>query len=223
MDDKTAARTVGALFLISTAGMAFGSGMIEELWRAPNYLSSISGNKMDMILGALLMLVNDFAVVGIAVVMFPILKRHNETIALVYLSSRIIEGIILAVGVVFLLSLLTISREYLKLDTPDVAYFEMLGSVVINGNFWAFNIAMIILSIGSLPFCFLLFRTGLLPKWLSAWGFIGYLILLVGIIATMFGYNILTMSFIPGGLFEFCLPFWLFFKGFNSSPETQNV
>jgi hypothetical protein len=223
MKDITAARIVGSLFLISTLSMIIGSGMIEELWRATDYLTSITENRSDMILGALLKLVNSIAVVGIGVVMYPILKRYNETIAMAYLSSRVMEGIILAFGIISLLSLLTISREYIKLETPDVAYFEMLGSMAINGNFRAFLFAMILLAIGSVMFCYLTYSAKLLPKSIAIWGVISYLILLVGLIATMFGYDILMMSFIPGAFFEFGLPFWLFFKGFNTTPDDSCI
>jgi hypothetical protein len=218
MDDKVAARIVGALFLISTAGMATGGiFFIEPLRGAPEYLTLIAENEMQMISGALLMLINSFAIVGIAIVMFPILKRHSEKIALTYLSFRIIEGIVLIFGLTSYLALLTISIQYVKLGASDTPIFKAFSIVAMNGNYYSFQIGMLALCIGSFAFCYSLYQTKLIPRFLSVWGFIGYFALFAGVISALYGYDISTISFIPGGLFELFLPFWLFAKGFDSS------
>jgi len=212
---KTAARIVGALFLISTAGYIVGNLIIDSLRHDPNYLTIISKNETQMITGVILMLVNCFAVVGIAIVMFPILKRHNENIALVYLSSRIIESIVLIFGVISYLSLLTISKQYIKLNADDVSYFKALGVVAMNGNYYSFQIGMISLSIGSSLFCYLLYQSKLVPRFFAVWGIIGYVALFIGTITALYGYDISVITFVPVGLFEIILPIWLIFKGFN--------
>ena len=104
--------------------------------------------------GTALMLLNSAFVIGIGVLMFPILRPHNEAIAAGYLGTRIFEGAVLAIGVVSLIVL--------------------AGSPAIHVNSVCYNIAETGLGIGSLFFCALLFRTGLVPRFLAAWGFIGY-------------------------------------------------
>lgn len=109
---KVTARLVGALFLITTATYLTGNGFIESLLGTSDFLATVSANTPSVSLGAVLMVINCIGVVGIGVLMFPILKQHNETIALGYLGTRIVEGILLTVGVISLLLLISLSQEY---------------------------------------------------------------------------------------------------------------
>jgi hypothetical protein len=85
---------------------------------------------------------------------------------------------------------------------------------------------MIILGLGSMMICSVLYQSKLIPRWLSAWGFIGYALLLtsalldlLGVIDTIHGAGMLM--YVPGGLWELlAFPLWLFVKGFNSSAAT---
>jgi len=213
--DKTSARIVGALFLTAIFTYGLGNGFIESILDAQDYLANVHENKMQLILGAILMLINSAVVVGIGVMMFPILKQHNEPIALGYVGTRIIEAIILIVGVISLLSLLTLSEEYIKSGTPDVSYFQTLSTLAVKGNYFAYQIAMIVLGVGSLTFCYILYQSKLIPRFISAWGFIGYAALLAGALFEIYGFKVGLILSIPGGLFEIILPVWLFIKGFN--------
>ncbi len=90
----------------------------------------------------------------------------------------------------------------------------------------AFQISMIALGLGSMPFCYLLYKSKLIPRALSALGLVGYAALLLGMITGMFGLIDVTqgaglLTVVPGGLFELIFPIWLFVKGFNSSTATS--
>ena len=110
-----------------------------------------SGSTALLVTGAALMLLNSAFVIGIGVLMFPILRAHNKAIAAGYLGTRIFEGVVLAIGVVSLIVL--------------------TGSPAIHANSVSYNVAEAGLGIGSLFFCALLFRTGLVPRFLAVWGF----------------------------------------------------
>jgi Domain of unknown function (DUF4386) len=73
------------------------------------------------------------------------------------------------VGVISLLSLVIISRNYVA----DASSFETLGALAVNGNFLAYNVAQAGLGLGSLFFCYLMFRTNLVPRFLAIWGLVG--------------------------------------------------
>jgi hypothetical protein len=105
--------------------------------------------------GATLMLLNSAFVIGIGVLMFPILRAHNKAVAAGYLGTRIFEGVVLAIGVV---SLVVVADS----------------AAATHANSVSCNVGEAGLGIGSLSFCALLFRTGLVPRFLAAWGFIGY-------------------------------------------------
>src|SRR4029077_5117572 len=104
---------------------------------------------------AALMRLNSAFVIGIGVLMLPILRAHNKAIAAGYLGTRIFEGVGLAIGVV---SLIVVADSAAAIHANSVSY----------------NVAEAGLGIGSLFFCALLFRTGLVPRFLAVWGFIGY-------------------------------------------------
>jgi Domain of unknown function (DUF4386) len=219
--NKMTARLVGALFLITTAAYATGNGLIESLLSSSDHLTDVSANTTRVTLGAILMFINCVGVVGIGVLMFPILKQHSEAVALSYLGTRIVESILLTMGVISLLLLIPLSQEYLKAGTTDTAYFQTLSTLAIKGNYLAYQLAMIVLGIGSLMFCYLLYQSKLIPRFIAAWGFIGYAALLIGAVLEIFGLNVGLLYSIPGGLFELTLPVWLFVKGFSLSPITS--
>jgi len=215
--NKKTARIVGALFIFATITYMIGNGLIGSIVDASDYLINVYPNRAQVITGILLELINSAAVVGIAVMLFPILKKHNETIALGYVGFRVIESAILVVGVIGPLLLITLSQAYIKADAPDASYFQSLGTLAIDGHDVAFQMAMIVLSIGSLMFCYLLFQSKLTPKFISVLGLIGYASLLTSALLEIFGTNTGMTLFLPGALFEIILPIWLIVKGFNSS------
>jgi hypothetical protein len=148
--------------------------------------------------GIVLMLLNSACVIGIGVLMFPILRPHNGGIAAGYLGTRIFEGVVLAIGVVSLIAL----------SSADA----------IDANAACYNVAEAGLGIGSLFFCALLFRTSLVPRWLAAWGFVGYACFAAGNLLELFGVaGAALVAAIPGGLFELTFAIWLIARGFAAT------
>jgi len=209
------ARIVGVLFLTATVTYMVGSGLLESILNAPDYLLNVYPNKSQVVIGVLFQFINAAVVVGIGLLMLPILKQHNERIALGYLGSRIIESVLLIVSFISPLLLITLSQEYA--GATDTSYFQTLGTLAIKGHSLAFEMAMIALSLGSLMFCYLLYESKLVPQFISVLGFIGYAALLTRGWLEIFGYSTGMILFLPGALFEIIFPIWLIVKGFNSS------
>jgi len=106
---------VGVLFIISlVSSMLSGSGSIDD----PDYLTAVSANENKVLRGVLFQLLLTASVVAIPIVMFPILKTHNESLALGYVGARIFEGFFDAVIAISMLLLLTLSREFVKAGAP---------------------------------------------------------------------------------------------------------
>lgn len=216
---KKIARIVGALFIITMI-----AGMIDAYFVAPilnSPLTNFSSNKNLLTTGVLLILLMSLGIVGIAIMLFPILKKYNETIAVTYVSFRTIECVLLIVGAIIYLFFLALSQEYINAGAPDASYFQTIGVLAIKLRYVAYQIAMLILGISSLLLCYLFFQSKLIPRWLSVWGLIGYAFLLIsalldifGIINTVDGTGIIM--YLPGFLFELIIfPIWLIVKGFN--------
>jgi Domain of unknown function (DUF4386) len=214
---KWTARIVGMLILTATATYALGTGLIGSIVGAPDYLAGIYPNRIQMVIGVLLQFVNCATVVGIGVVLFPILRRFSEAIAIGYVVTRIFDCAWLVAGGIATLSLIALSQETIQAGTTDASYSLTLGALLVEGSYTAYLVGMLALGLGSLPFCYLLYRSRLVPRSISVLGLIGYSALLTGSSIELFGINLYMLHYLPGGLFELILPIWLIVKGFNST------
>src|SRR3954471_24866276 len=188
---RRTARIVGVLFLAGY--LAYGVGSVIATGNADR-----SGSTAVLVTGAALLLLNSAFVIAIGVLMFPILRAHNPAVAAGYLGTRIFEGVVLAIGVVTLIVL--------------------TGSAAIDANTVCYNVAEAGLGIGSLFFCAQLLRTGLVPRFLAVWGFIGYACIAAGTLLELLSVaGAGLVGAIPGGLFELTFGIWLIARGFAST------
>ena len=208
-------RLIGALFLAAFAFYGVGFGLVTSVVGAPDFLLTISAHQTTLVVGAFLMLLNSVVVVGLGALFFPIIEHHGRRTALVYLASRIVEAVLLAIGVLCLLMLIPLGQYAMEAREASVAWAAVLGSLLTHANTIAYQIAMMSLGLASLFLCVLLFRTRLIPRFLAVWGCIGYALFLSGAIAEIFGMNVGVILSIPGGLFEVAVGFWLLIKGFQ--------
>jgi uncharacterized protein DUF4386 len=160
------------------------------------------------------MLVNSAAVATIGVLVFPVLKPHHELSAYAYLICRAIEGTLLAVGVLGLLLLVPLGQEHAGAGAADASVLPSLALIAQEGNRYAYQFGMISLGLGSLLFCRVLFRARLVPRFMAAWGLVGYVIFLTGSMLEVLGYGVSLALSVPGGLFEVALAVLLIVKGF---------
>ena len=214
---------IGVLFLVALFSCMFGDILIKSIVDAPDYLSNVYSYKSKVITGVLLQLVCAVAVVGIAVLLYPILKKHNEPIALSYVGFRVIESAIIFVSAISILLLIPLSQAYLEAEVPDASAFQASGTLAVSGHYWAFQMVIIVCGVAGFLLCYLLYQTRLIPRFMSVIGIIGYplsviapLLDMFGIIATLEGPGFIL--YVPGIIFEIILlPIWLIFKGFNST------
>jgi hypothetical protein len=123
--NRKTAIIVGALFLTAMVASLLGGGLVTSLIDAPDYLRAVSDNETQVVIGVLLELINAIAVLGIAVLMFPILKRHSETAALGYIGFRTIEAVFCSVIVISPLSLIPLSQAYIKANAGELPIFKL--------------------------------------------------------------------------------------------------
>ena len=123
----------------------------------------------------------------------------------------------LDVGVLALLLIVPLGQQVSDAGQASAAWAQGLGSLLIQWNNMAYSIGEATLGVGSVFLCSLLFRSRLIPRFLAVGGLVGYVCLMVGMIAELFGLHIGLMLSIPGIFFEVGLPVWLFIKGFQPS------
>jgi hypothetical protein len=163
------------------------------------------------------------ACAGIAIGLYPILKKHNESLALGAVGFRIIENVFQIVAALGLLLLVTLSQESVKADVLAASTFQTAGALLLGVRFWA----ALVLSqfgfvLGALMYYYVFYRSNLIPRWLSGWGIVAILLQLTGTLITMFTQidpfsTSTSLLSIPIGLNELTLAGWLIVKGFNPS------
>jgi hypothetical protein len=213
---------VGALFLTATITGILSDSLVGSILSAPDYLTHVYPNRTQVIIGVLIGFVLSLAVIGIAVLLFPILKRHSEPIALGYVGIRVAEFPMLLVWLISPLLLITLSQEYVGAGSPVASSFQALGAVLLALRHWTWRLVYLINGVATLALAFLLYRSILVPRFLSVLGLIGGVVLLAGTALALFGLIDIDqgaglLAVLPGGLFELILPIWLFVKGFNPS------
>lgn len=213
------ARVAGALFLVSSGTYLIGDGLLNPVLNRPDFLANLYPDRINVVSGSLLELINAMAVVGIAVLLFPILKKHNEAFALGYFGARIIESVLLTISAMGPLVLIALSKNYISLGTAKGSYFETTGKLLIEAQSVLFQTAMIVLGLGSLLLCHVLYRSRLIPRLLSVIGFIGYAALLASGCLRILGQEIGSVLYVPGAIFEIVFPVWIIVKGFRLHNE----
>ena len=213
---------VGVLFLTATVTGMLGDSLGGSILNAPDYLMNVYPNRTQVVIAVLMSFILGLAIVGIAVFLFPILRKHNEPIALGYVSIRTAEFAILLVWSISPLLLITLSQEYVKAGDPDASNFQTLGAVLIALRHWAWRLVYILNGVLTLILAYLLYQSRLVPRPISVLGLIGGAVLLLGTALDMFGLIDVDQGagllvVLPGGLFELILPIWLIVKGFNPS------
>ena len=207
---------VGVLFIAATVTSVLGGLLVESIINSPDDLVNVSENENQVIIGVLLELTWAASAVGITVLMFSLLKKQNEALALGYIGARIFEGVIATIGAISGLLLITLSQEFVKAGAPNATYFQALGALLLGARDLAWWIGpMLVFALSALIFNYLLYQSKLIPRWLSAWGLIGAILLLTEGLVGMFGLTISPFLAAPIAVQEMVLAVWLIVKGFN--------
>jgi hypothetical protein len=190
--------------------------------KSANYIIG-SGPDTAAIVGGILEVIVALAGIGTAVVLYPVLRKQNESAALGLVSARILESATIFVGVAFLLSIVTLRQNGAG---PDALATSHALAILYNRIFLlgqSFMPALCDLLLG-----FMLYRSRLVPRGLSLIGIIGAVPLLASYFAVLFGIigqhtSLAVLSAVGVALFEFSLGIYLVTKGFKPSPITAGM
>jgi hypothetical protein len=220
---KTAIVT-GILFIIATAASLLGNVFTGSFLGAPDYLVQMAANKNLVVVGALLAFIAAAGSAGIAISLYPILRKHNEGLALGAVGFRLVEGVFYLISVLGLFSLLSLSQEYTGAGTQAAPAIQVLGASILSVRVWSgFVLGVIAFCLGAGMYYYVLYRSRLVPRWLSCWGLAGLALLFSMTMSIAFGEKIagpsgmLMLLAVPIALQEMVLAVWLIVKGFNPS------
>lgn len=204
----------------ATVTFLIADALIIGVLDRPDYLTGASADADALTTAALLAFVDGVAIVGIAVLLFPLLKRHSEPLALAYVGFRVAE---LAAILLYLAAPLLVIKlgDGLRNGTVDASASQHLGALFQAQHSVAIVMVYLFTSVAGTILALLLYRSRLIPRPITILGVIGYPVLLIGSILAMFDLTDVThgaglLAVVPGGLFELVLPIWLLAKGFTS-------
>jgi hypothetical protein len=218
------AKVAGILFILATAAGLAGTGVLGSALEAPDFLSQISVQGNRVLVSALLSFVAACGSAGIAIALYPVLRKLNEGLALASVGFRLIEAVFYTVGTLCLLSLMALSQQAAGATGQDAHYLQAIGRLLLTAKDLAgFVLGVMAFCIGGGLYYVVFYRTRLIPRWLSAWGLIALVLLFSAVLITLFdgepysvSGNLVFLAF-PIALQEMVLAVWLIAKGFNPS------
>ncbi len=219
---KKAGMIAGVLFILAAVSSIIGLILYDPILNGPDYLMKGSEHANQVILGALMELILVVSAVGTATTMFPFLRKYNETIALWHVCFRFLEAIVITVGVISILSLLTLSREFVAAGAPDTASFQAAGTLLIAIKDWTFMIGpLFLLGINTMMYSYIFYKSKLVHRFIPILGMTGATLVFINALLVMFGVveqiSVWGLLALPIAANEMILAVWLIVKGFNVS------
>ncbi len=213
-NDRNIATSVGVLFIIGTVAGILSAVTLGGVLGGPDYLNDVAANESRVMGGALLVLVMNIALAMIPALMFPILKRLNEPLAVGYVIFRGALEALTGIGmVVCWLLLLVIARQ--PAEFGETAAAQGLGMLLVNAQSPILsNVVGIFFSLGALILYYLFYQAQLIPRWISVWGLVAGVLTLVPSLTALFGINLDILKFVMLPQ-EMVMAGWLIVKGFN--------
>lgn len=214
--NRKSARNVGALFLIVNVAFILGAAVfVEPILGVSDYFTLVAASRTQLMIGVLLELMNGIAYLGIAVLMFPILRQHFESLVLGYVILRVVEFVMQLAADLSPLSLLA-----LKVEPGTAEPLQSVGALLLAQRQSAFLMVTLTFALGALMFYTMLYRSALVPRFISLWGLIAAIFVLVTVGVDMFDISlnsdIESILALPMLLNELFLGLWLISKGFNT-------
>ncbi|WP_159803228.1 DUF4386 domain-containing protein [Arthrobacter zhaoguopingii] len=214
---RRTAAAAGVLFLITHVTSIAARLLYVPALGNPEYITG-SGPESLVVLAAFLDVLLVVAIVGTGVALYPVVRRQNEGIALGYVALRTLEGAVITAGVVSLLTLVTLRQDLPQAGPETLA----LGSALVAFNNWTFLVGpSFICGTNTLLLAYLLYRSGLVPRFIAVLGLVGGPLVFASGAAQMFGlYGQVSVwaavAALPVFAWEVCLAVYLIARGFRS-------
>ncbi len=213
----------GLLYLVTfAASIPAAFYFLAPVLDDPGYVLG-AGADARVITGGLLDMVNAIACIGTAVVLFPVLKRQNQTLALGFVTSRLLEAAIIAVGVVSLLAVVTLRQDLGGAPDADTGSLSTTAAALVAVRDLTFHVGPgVMAAVNALLLGTLMYRSGLVPRLIPLMGLIGAPLLLAAKTATVYGVNddstVWSMiALAPIFFWELSLGVYLVVRGFRPS------
>ncbi len=218
---RSRAVLAGVLFIVAAGAAIAGLALYQPVLGDPSYIVRRTGADAQILLGAVFEVLVIIAVVGTAISLFPIVKKQNEGAALGYVAGRTVEGVVIAIGIISLITIVTLRSSFAGAVGADAAAAVAVGRSLVAVHNWTFlfgpNLA---LGVNTSLLAFLMFRSRLVPRAIAVLGLVGGPVVFASGTAELFGLYSQTstvgaITAIPVFAWEMSLAFWMIVKGFK--------
>ena len=214
-------RILGIAFLLQFITSVSSGSFIRPLWLVPDDIRAtmlkIAENPVVLRINILVDMLTALGVIFLGAILFITLRKQNEKIALTALGFYILEGALLAASRIGSFSLLKLSQEYASLGQPESLL--VFGNVAFEAADYVGDVLHVLaFCLGAILFYVLLYRSKVVPRWLSLWGLITVIPVLAGTLTAAFEAHLPFIFFLPYFPFEFVIGIWIIVKG---APEVR--
>lgn len=215
----------GLFYLITFASSIPAVFLLRPVLNDANYILS-SGADTQVTFGTFLDLVNALACIATAVVLFPVVKRQSEALALGFVTTRIFEAAVIVIGVVSLLTVVSLRQP--EASGAEADALVVAGQALVAARDWTFLLGPNVMAgLNALLLGTLMYKSGLVPRVIPTMGLIGGPLLLAVTIATIFGLtehgSVWWLVVAPIFVWELSLGVYLVVTGFKPSPVTADM
>jgi Domain of unknown function (DUF4386) len=211
----------GIIYLITFAASLPQLKLFANIIDDPTGYITSPGSNTALHWGLLLEIITAAAGVGTAVVLYPITRRVSRTAAIGFVTSRVVEATMILVGVLSLLTVVTLQHHFAGATGAQAQALGVTGESLVGMRQWTFLLGPgVMAGVNDLFLGYILYRSGLVPRIIPIIGLLGAPIILMSDAVTMFGgwAQVSTPALVcglPVAVFEFSVGVWLTFKGFR--------
>ncbi len=219
--NRKIAISVGVLYIIGTVAGILSVIVTAGLLDGADYLDKVATHANQVTVGALLILVMGIVLAMIPALLFPILKKLNEPLAVGYVIFRGALETLAYIGMATCwLLLLVLARQSAEFGAATASQLQGLGLLLLRAHDPIMsNIVGIFFSLGALMLYYLLYQARLIPRWISVWGLLAGVLTLLPSLTALFGINLDILKFVMLPQ-EMVMAGWMIVKGFNLNDDS---
>jgi Domain of unknown function (DUF4386) len=214
------ARVAGALLIAATVASLLSTALLNPVFSGSDYLVKISAHQDRILAGGFFEIIAAFASAGIAVSLYPVVRRHGEALALGSVGFRLLEGGLYLVAAIGTFLLLQVGQDATA-GPPVPAYLRTSGALLLTLRDQAGLAGVLAFYLGASMYYYVFYRSRLIPRWLSGWGLAGTALGALAGLLVLFrvtGYMSAPQVVLnlPIGVNEMVLAIWLLVRGFGT-------
>ena len=227
-EHKRNAVVTGIFFITATVTAIIGLKLYDPILQNTDFLKVGDRMANQVRLGAVFELILAFSNIGTGLMLYPYLRKFNESWGLGYLFFRLLEVVFILLGIVSVLTILSISHEYVNATEENLSSLQTLGKTLKTIHGWAFILGPhFMLGINTFIYSYIFYRSGLVPQKLSILGITGAVLIFLAALLEIFDiishFSMQTVIMaLPIAVYEMVLATWLIIKGLNLGSITAS-